>query len=617
MLFGIIILLLIGVIAFFHYLQGLFSATISAFLAIISAVLAVSYQETIISALLKGKVADEANGMVMCLLFAGIYIILRTIFDKAVPGNLRFPAIVDKIGGAAMGVVAGIFATGIVVLAAESMPFGPGIGGYSRYELRKDQSVDVPTDRQMKDSFVYNEVPEDDPLKPLDPTKQGSLLIPVDDIVLATVQHLSDNGSLAGDRTLYSIHPDYAQEMFGARIGIQVGANRSVLNVGDLEQAKLGGLYSLAGISCADPEFKELRGSWKIPSPPVVKPTPSQVLLVARIEIDHNAGDDADKLFRFSTGSIRLVANDKNYFPIGTVDNANILMMQKPDDFIFLDFSSSPQAGLDAAFLVDRSDLFGDDRKNTGTIADGRFIEIKRLARIDLSGKSLDSSYAASPDIAVMRKKLAMDKLKVSPIPVVTIAGAAPPEPVHRSRGRAATPTAPPAETPEATTPAVAPAGDLAKISSTISYKIGVNTSDDNAQDVAVSGGTVSLKDSRLAVVKIDPTAALDKLATGDSQLTDLYVPDGKKVVQMTASASPKLTDASGTSYDVNGVYGAVDNGGTQGLFMRFRADRPIGVVALPTGASAATYIFIVPSGTQIKSADIGGQQTPLNLSVP
>jgi hypothetical protein len=610
MIFGTIIILLIGVIAFFHYLQGLFSATISAILAIISAVLAVSYQETVIYALLKGKVADEANGMTMCLLFAVIYITLRSIFDKAVPGNLRFPNIIDKVGGAVMGVVAGIFATGVVVLAAESMPFGPGIAGYSRYELSKDEAVTVPTKGQQQDSFIYDEVPEyDAPLKPLDPAKQTGLLIPVDDIVLATVQHLSDNGSLAGDRTLASIHPDYAQEMFGDRIGIQVGGNRSVLNIDTLEQAKLAGIYSLAGISSADPEFKEFRSSRQIPS--VVKPTPSQVLLVARIEIDHNAADDADKLFRFSTGSIRLAANGKNYFPIGVVDNANMLMLQKPDDFLFMDFGTAGQLAVDVAFLVDRADLFGDARKPTDTIPDGPFIEIKRLARMDLSGRMFDSSYTASADVAVMRKKIAIDKIKVSPITVVTVQAGAPPAPTVRTR-----PTAPvetPVATPDVTTPP-AVSGDLAKISSAIAYKIGVNTSDDNAQGVAVAGGTISLKDSRLSIVKIDPTATLDKLAAGDSQLTDLYVPDGQKVVQMTATGAPKLLDAAGTSYEINGVYCVVDSGG---LFMRFRSDRAIGAVTLPAGTTAATYIFLVPSSAQIKSAVIGTQQTPLNLSVP
>jgi len=41
------------------------------------------------------------------------------------------------------------------------------------------------------------------------PAEQTGLLIPVDDMVLGTVYHLSDNGSLAGDKSLASVHPDY------------------------------------------------------------------------------------------------------------------------------------------------------------------------------------------------------------------------------------------------------------------------------------------------------------------------------------------------------------------------------------------------------------------------
>jgi hypothetical protein len=276
-----------------------------------------------------------------------------------------------------------------------------------------------------------------------------------------------------------------------------------------------------------------------------------------------------------------------------------------------MDFGTAGQLAVDVAFLVDRADLFGDARKPTDTIPDGPFIEIKRLARMHLSGRMFDSSYTASADVAVMRKKIAIDKIKVSPITVVTVQAGAPPAPTVRTR-----PTAPvetPVATPDVTTPP-AVSGDLAKISSAIAYKIGVNTSDDNAQGVAVAGGTISLKDSRLSIVKIDPTATLDKLAAGDSQLTDLYVPDGQKVVQMTATGAPKLLDAAGTSYEINGVYCVVDSGG---LFMRFRSDRAIGAVTLPAGTTAATYIFLVPSSAQIKSAVIGTQQTPLNLSVP
>ena len=47
MLFGIIILILVAGIAFYHYLQGFFSSMISATLAVLAALVAVSYHEQV------------------------------------------------------------------------------------------------------------------------------------------------------------------------------------------------------------------------------------------------------------------------------------------------------------------------------------------------------------------------------------------------------------------------------------------------------------------------------------------------------------------------------------------------------------------------------------------
>src|SRR5688500_12369491 len=105
MLFSIIVILLIGLVAYFQYLQGFFSAALSAIIAIIAAVIAVGYQETVVNLLLKGKFADQANAIALIVLFAVIYIALRFLFDKAVPGNLRFPLYVEKIGAAVSGIV--------------------------------------------------------------------------------------------------------------------------------------------------------------------------------------------------------------------------------------------------------------------------------------------------------------------------------------------------------------------------------------------------------------------------------------------------------------------------------------------------------------------------------
>src|SRR5881394_3324073 len=109
MVFSIVMILIVLAVAFIHYIQDLFSSLISAILAVIAAVLAVSYHESVVEGLLGGKMADMAHGMVLLMLFAAIYLVPRLAFDFVVPGNVRVPAIADKVGGAAMGLVAGIF----------------------------------------------------------------------------------------------------------------------------------------------------------------------------------------------------------------------------------------------------------------------------------------------------------------------------------------------------------------------------------------------------------------------------------------------------------------------------------------------------------------------------
>ncbi len=52
MIFSILMIVLVGIIGFFHYTQGLFSATISAVIAVIAAMLAMSYHEVLVTSLL-------------------------------------------------------------------------------------------------------------------------------------------------------------------------------------------------------------------------------------------------------------------------------------------------------------------------------------------------------------------------------------------------------------------------------------------------------------------------------------------------------------------------------------------------------------------------------------
>src|SRR3954447_14374357 len=228
MIFAIVMIVLVGVVAFFHLLQGFFSATISAVLAVTAAVLAISYHEAVAQKYLAGGYADLAHTMVLLVMFALIYLVGRILFDKAVPGNLRLPPAADKIGGAVMGIIAGVFAAGVVAIAAQEMPFRGSIWGYSRFGV-DDKQVNVPTNRRAVERIMYDHM-GDNTIEDARRSGTQSLLVPVDEIVIGQVRKLSDGGPLSGATPLSEVHPDWLTELYGQRVGIEPGAKRVAIN---------------------------------------------------------------------------------------------------------------------------------------------------------------------------------------------------------------------------------------------------------------------------------------------------------------------------------------------------------------------------------------------------
>ncbi len=265
MVFSIVIGALFLAVVFFHYLQGFFSSTLSAILAVLSAVLAFSLHETVVEKLLQGKAANVAHSMVLVVLFAVIYTLLRFMFDKFVPGGIRLPVLVDRVGGAVMGVVAATFALGILAIAAEELPVGPSIWGYTKYATEDtDAQVTSLGSGRNQDGKNFDE---------LHSTQAGSFtetdrknLFPwvtpgLDEIVVGAVSHLSGSGSLRGDQPLDAVHPDFLQETFAQRIGVQAGAQHVTMNLpGAAEQAvMLNGVYTLPQVRAEDGEISTIR----------------------------------------------------------------------------------------------------------------------------------------------------------------------------------------------------------------------------------------------------------------------------------------------------------------------------------------------------------------------
>ncbi|MCC6422864.1 MAG: hypothetical protein IT447_05245 [Phycisphaerales bacterium] len=609
-LFNIIIIVLIGLIAFFHYVQGFFGATISAFIAIIAAMLAFGYHETLVMMLLKGRFGDQALAMSLIILFAAIYVILRLIFDKAIPGNVRFPAVVDKVGGAIMGIIAGIFATGIFALAAQSLPFGTTIAYFSRYPVT-DRPVKVTIDNRMYDAQVFDEISVDQigaSADVEDNARAQSLFPSVDEMVLGLADHLS-GGSLAGQRTVHSIHPDYAMEMFASRLGVQPGASHTAINIpGVAEWVKVNGVYSLSQVAQSDAEVSTIR-TRKLPV--ILKPATDQVLLVVRTIFDINA-TDKDKIFRFSPGAVRLVANGKNYHPIGTLENANLLINNRVDDPLFVSITGEDM-GADLVFLVNESDVAQGAKDEGLTINPGVFIEVKRLAKVDLAGKKIDPSISPSPLIQVLRKG-ATQKQPAAPGPTP-----GPP-------GMPGMP-GPPGAMPGAPGAAIPAPFRYSNIdgSRSLFTSINVGTPDDNVRNGQIASGTFSLTDRKFSMLNITAVDSIQRMAQGEYVVRDMYVPPGMTMVQISGFANPQenadkwawanslgdieLVDAAGRHYKPNGAWTSIKQGTSDKLIAQYRADGLVMGLNREEGTPTDLWIaYVVPANTHIRSLDFRNQ---------
>jgi hypothetical protein len=421
MILSIIIIAVVGGVAYFHYAQGLFGAMMSATIAIIAASLAIGYHENLVNALLGGAVGDYATAGAIAAIFALVYIIGRVITDKAIPGNVRLPLMVDRVGGAVVGLIAGLFTAGIVALVAQSLPFGPTVGGYARYQLDSSREVTVvpggSSSGRAVDMVVLDQLDED---KFVD-EKKKKLIIPADDMVLGFVQKQSSGGSLAGARTLESVHPDYVDELFAQRLGVQVGAKRTAFNGAGKAQVSVpdDGVFVVQQDltkTQIDAELNDLHQRAVNH-----QKTGRDVQLVVRVIFTKDAAD-SDTNVRVSPANVRLVAGGQNVFPVGTLENG-VLYSNKVDDFLIINVKGA-DAGADFVFFVNPDDVIAGgagavdpktaskDPKDAPKVNDGVFVEVKRLAKIDLSGKAVGLTIPKADNVQVERKPKLLEQRK-------------------------------------------------------------------------------------------------------------------------------------------------------------------------------------------------------------
>jgi hypothetical protein len=618
MLFSIIVIVFIGIIAYWHYLQGFFSAAISAVLAIISALIALGYHEQLVG-LVAGKLNDQATAISLVCLFAITYLVLRVLFDAAIPGNVRFPVMLDRIGAPIMGIFAGIFAVGVLAIAAQTLPFGPSIAGYQRYPVNFDKPLIIYMKGKQSDAdAVYDEI---DGEKFLNDEASG-LWVGVDDIVLNVMKKVSaEDGPLSRGVSFGAVHPDFLQELYGQRTGLQAAASRTV-NPG---KTSVQSVHILGPVMQVDPERWNIggsnvgvRGKGANPPPPPLDPqrTPAEgkVHLVVRTHFSREDADKKTSMIPLSAANVRLVAKStesspprfKNYFPIGTLEGGRILYINAPDDYMFVPGDKSA----DFVFEVDEDGVFtaadSSDKSAPRRIAPGVFLEVKRLARVSLAGMTAQRNIDMNEGVEVVRKE------------------GAPPNAIVSGATGSANSTAAKAAPVVVESDAV--------VSTKLFTPLNVGTTNENERNGLTAWGSFSLQGKKFSKLEVTPSQTIALMSRGDNLVSEFAVPPENTMIQVPCRiaqnhgkwewadslADLRLVDSAGKRYTPSGAMAkVVNNQGQQMLAGNYDLSksavsisgsdefRPIDIM----------LIYLVPKGVELKSFDFKEESLrPVNI---
>ncbi len=628
-IFFMVLIVFLAAIVYFHYVQGFFSSVLSAIFAVVAAVVAFSYHEVIVESLLAGKAANYAHAMVLLMTFALVYLVLRIIADMAIPGQVRLPAILDKVGGAVMGLIAGIFALGILTIAAEELPLGPSIAGYVRYVTKDDHSISIPGygGRRGLDAEVVSEVKSDE-LGKFDPEDERTVLF--DDAVVKAVTHLSKGGSLEGRQPLTGIHPDFLQELFGQRLGIEPGGKHLAMDLPakHIQDVVVKGVYALDSLASVDSDPKGVRVPFASKVTTQLKAAKDEAFLVVRLQFSGRTSADEDRLFRFSPASVRLVAfspdsddTTVNYYPIGTLTGST-LYANKIDDFLVVNLKEKDK-GADLVFRVKRKGVLEGGTPKARKVLPGVFIEMKRLAREDLSGNAVVHAFPPNdPDYSVMRKMAVLDQTLTAQTPVAVTPPPGvptPPPPVTPNPAQNPNqlhPNSPQSIAASATNSIFAVEG--ATVSDVLPIPIAVGT-DTSKLSVQLSGGDAIVKANKFNSLNVDVVETVETLGKGPRRITQLVLPPDQALLQVTGAVPDgswtwgekadqfEVIDAAGKHYKANGAWAMVQSGKDMKFFARYSNDFPLSPVTAQEGKIIKLWLsFGVPHNTEVKQLVLG-----------
>jgi hypothetical protein len=271
MLAILIILAIVGGIAFFLvFTQGLFSALIMCVLCLISALIAFNYYEALGSKLNDlGLAFYGGEAISLMVLFLLSLLVMRLAFDRLIKGNMKFPLLVDRIGSAFFGLIAGLVIAGIIALGFQLLPTPAKILGFDRFPEIADRSF-----------------------------KERNNLFPSADGFVSSVVCQASKYGFAGAETYSQYHPDFLAEVYLNRLTLDPYSRQSAA----ADSVKVDKAWLVQQDNLLDCRRNEQ-----------ISPERGEIFIAVRLHINAGSGSkddsgaaDADGIIRFTLGNIRL-----------------------------------------------------------------------------------------------------------------------------------------------------------------------------------------------------------------------------------------------------------------------------------------------------------------------
>jgi hypothetical protein len=303
---NIVALVMVLAITFMHSIFGFFSGIINAFCVIASAAIAFGFYEAVNDLVTKSFALHPGYTEPICLiaLFIVSIVVLRTLADNYIRGNVKLPPVVDWGGAGVCGFVNAQVFVGMLILGVQMLPLGGRVLGYSAWQRSEygDNDADHPQLIKFERNHLWTRPDE----------------------FTAGLFKLLSNGSLRGTTAFASVYPDFTEAVYFSTNTVQRDSTPSPYRKergrdddGFAKGLRIDGWWEEAGP--IEGRYRREAPTERQPAPDysrvTFEPAPGKKLIGTRLRLNASAADKDNRspIHLFRPTMLRLVgtANGK------------------------------------------------------------------------------------------------------------------------------------------------------------------------------------------------------------------------------------------------------------------------------------------------------------------